>query len=129
MDASFGFEGLHRVAGLLQGAGHEAADGVFLPFHLFHNFRERGAVVTLQQRHHLGRLAPRANRRGGLRLCARFSLRGFLGSGRLPARLGLARCALGRACARGGTRNLRRGGLSQILDVAPDPGDRGFWVL
>ena len=42
-----GLEGLDGVSRFLHRAGHEAADGVPLPAHLFHDLRQRGAVLSL----------------------------------------------------------------------------------
>ena len=40
---AFRLEGLDGVTGFLHGAGHESANGVFLPPHLLHDLRERVA--------------------------------------------------------------------------------------
>src|SRR4029077_1654642 len=42
--ASFGLEGLDRVASLLHRPGHKPADGVLLPAHLAHDLFECGAA-------------------------------------------------------------------------------------
>ena len=48
-----GFEGFYGVAGLLHRAGHEAANRVFLPAHLVHDFGQRG-VSGAGRRGHYG---------------------------------------------------------------------------
>ena len=65
--AFVGFEGLDRVSGLLHRAGHEPADRVLLPVHLFHNLGQRGSVLALEHCDHLSRLAAFARCRGLLR--------------------------------------------------------------
>jgi hypothetical protein len=42
--AALGLEGLYRESGLLHRAGHEAADGVFLPTHGRHDLGQRDAA-------------------------------------------------------------------------------------
>jgi hypothetical protein len=71
----FGFEGLDGVPGLLHRAGHEPADGVLLPGHLFHDLGKRGAVRALEQGDHLGCFASLANALGlgGLGALRRFA--------------------------------------------------------
>ena len=78
--SALGLEGLYGVSGFLHRAGHEPADGVFLPAHLVHDLRQRGAILPLEHRHHLRRLAARA-RPGTL-----LGLGGLLGFGRLLSR-------------------------------------------
>jgi hypothetical protein len=73
--AALGFERLDGVASLLHRASHEAADCVALPAHFFHNLGERGAVLALQHRHHLGRLGAAAYPLG--LLCTRGRCLGF----------------------------------------------------
>src|ERR1035438_4408703 len=73
--ALVGLEGLDGAAGLLHRAGHEPADGVLLPAHLGHEFRQRGTALALQHRHNLGCLRA-LTRTGGL-----LRLRGFLALG------------------------------------------------
>ena len=76
--ALVGFEGLDGVSGLLHRAGHEAANGVFLPAHLVHDLRQRGAVLPLEHGDHLGRLAALARPGGFLRLGGLLALGAFL---------------------------------------------------
>src|SRR6266849_4526932 len=49
--STLGLEGLDVVPGLLHRAGHEPADSVFLPAHLVHDLRKRGAVLPLKHRY------------------------------------------------------------------------------
>src|ERR1022692_3490100 len=100
--AALGFEGLDLVPGLLHRAGHEAADGVFLPAHLFHNLGQRGSALPLQHGDHLGGLAALARRGSILRLDDLFALGRVVGGGRLLGRLALGGRALGDLCATGG---------------------------
>src|ERR1017187_1440257 len=78
--AALGFEGLDLVPGLLHRAGHEAADGVFLPAHLFHNLGQRGSALPLQHGDHLGGLAALARRGSILRLDDLFALGRVVGA-------------------------------------------------
>src|ERR1039457_2508690 len=114
--AALGFEGLDLVPGLLHRAGHEAADGVFLPAHRFHNLGQSGAVLPLEHGDHLGRLAALA---GTISLRLRGflgRLGGLLGRGRLLGRLGLG----GRNTARlFRTLGLRGGFTRQASMLAP----------
>src|ERR1022692_174563 len=88
--AALGFEGLDLVPGLLHRAGHEAADGVFLPAHLFHNLGQRGSALPLQHGDHLGGLAALARRGSILRLDDLFALRRVVGAVVFLAALPLA---------------------------------------
>ena len=56
--AFVGLEGLDGVPRLFHRAGHEPADRVSLPAHLFHDLLQRGAVLPLEQGDHLGCLLP-----------------------------------------------------------------------
>src|ERR1017187_4261300 len=88
--AALGFEGLDSVPGLLHRAGHEAADGVFLPAHLFHNLGQRGSALPLQHGDHLGGLAALARRGSILRLDDLFALGRVVGAVVFLAALPLA---------------------------------------
>ena len=92
--ALLGLERLDGIAGFLHRAGHEPADRVFLPAHLVHDLRQRGAVFPLEHRHHTRRLAAFARPGAFLRL---LRLRSLLGLGRLLRGAGL----LGRGGLRG----------------------------
>ena len=85
--SALGLEGLDLVPGLLQGAGHKAADRVPLPVHGFHNLGNRRAVLPLQHRDDLGGFAPFPRPSGVLRLRGLFALGRGLGG--LCATLGL----------------------------------------
>ena len=109
--AFVGLERFDRVAGLLHPAGHEPAHGVTLPIHFFHQFDQRGAILPLQQRHHLGGLAALAGSLS-LRFCGFRRLGGLFSRCRLlrlgrRASFGLAAfgafLALGRALLRAGS--------------------------
>src|ERR1039457_2481985 len=123
-----GFEGLDLVPGLLHRAGHEAADGVTLPAHGFHDLGDAGPALPLEHLDNLGRLAAPTHACGFRRGRGLFALGRFLGGGRLLGRLALHRRALGGLCAsfrlacglrlRG--RHLGLGSLAQALDACPD---------
>ena len=97
--STLGLEGLDVVPGLLHRAGHEPADGVFLPAHLVHDLGKRGAVLPLEHSHYLRRLTALPRPGGFLRFRGLLALGRFLGGGGLLGRLGLGGRALGGRCA------------------------------
>src|SRR5664280_2622563 len=58
--ALVGFQGLHGVPGLLHCAGHEPANGMFLPAHLVDDLGQGSAVLALEHGNDLGSLAALA---------------------------------------------------------------------
>ena len=58
--AALGLEGLDRVPGLFPGPRHEPADRMALPAHFVYDLDQRGAVLALEHRYHLGGLAAAA---------------------------------------------------------------------
>ena len=82
------FGRLDGIARLLHRTGHEPADGMFLPSHLFHYLGQSSSVLPLEHGHHLGRFAALARRGGFLRLSGPFALGRVLGGGGPLGRLG-----------------------------------------
>jgi hypothetical protein len=72
--AVLGLEGFDGVSGLLHRARHEPANGMLLPSHLGHDLSECGALLALQHRDNLGRLAALARPGASLRRCRCFGL-------------------------------------------------------
>src|SRR6185312_9121675 len=129
--AVLGLEGFDNMACLLHRTRHEPADRVLLPAHGFHDLRQGGAVLPLEHRDHLRRLAT-------LAWPGSFRLRPFPGLGRV-LRLGWLRLcgrALGRLC---GTLSLlcgfalwlrfRLGRISEPLDAVPDAAGACLGIL
>ena len=65
---TLGLERLDGISSLLHRAGHEAADGVFLPAELLHDLRQGRAPLALQQRHDLSCLRRGPTRNGRTRM-------------------------------------------------------------
>src|SRR5450759_3516534 len=122
---AFRLEGFHLVPSLLHRAGHEAPHRVLLPAHLVRDLVERGAVLPLEHRDNLGRLAAFTNGASGFFLA--FG-RVFPGSG-LLRQLTFGGGALGRPCATFGLTfrfrldglfRLRLFGCAEGLDALPN---------
>jgi len=97
--SALGLEGLDRIPGLFQRAGHEPANRPRFPAHLVRDLRQGGTVLALEQGDHLGLLAALSRPGGFLLLGGLFGLGRVFGGGGLLGRLGLGRRALGGLCA------------------------------
>src|SRR5580704_6817480 len=125
--STLGLEGLDVESGLLHRAGHEPADGVLLPAHLLHDLGKSGAVLPLEHRYYLGRLAALSRPGGFLRFRGLLALGRFFGSSSLLGRLGFRGRALGGRCATFGLAFLLRlRGLAESLDALPDAASGGL---
>ena len=72
---ALGLERLDGVPGLLHRAGHEAANRVLLPAHLFHDLGQGGSVLALEHGNHLSGLAALADGASRLFLALGHALR------------------------------------------------------
>jgi hypothetical protein len=120
--AALRFEGLDSVSGVFHRAGHEAADGVFLPAHFLHDLGERGAVFPLEHSDDLGRFAAFAWPGGLFRLGGLFGLgRALRGS---PVRFRPVNRAASARHLGGGHNIAEAADRTQHSSVRPRPGGR-----